>query len=200
MRVLLEEVSHSFAGRPDLFTNLTVELRPDRVYALMGPSGSGKSTLLALLAGWLQPSSGTIVRDGIQRTGWVFQNPHGVAHRSAIDHVILPLLTQGVRRSEARPQALELMGEFGLEEVAQRRFSQLSGGEAQRLMLARGIAARPQLFLVDEPTAQLDVHTAERVNQSLTALSRRGAIVVVATHDINTRLACTDLIDLAEFS
>lgn len=200
MRVSLEGVTHGFGGQTNLFSNLTTELLPDRVYALMGPSGSGKSTLLSLLAGWLQPSSGSIRREDVHRIGWVFQNPHGVAQRTAIDHVILPLLAGGVRRKVARSHALELMGEFGLADVVARKFSELSGGEAQRLMLARGIAAKPQLFLVDEPTAQLDMHTADRVNRSLRSLSERGAIVVVATHDQNTRRACTDLIDLADYS
>lgn len=200
MRVSLSGVTHGFGDQPHLFTKLTTELLPDRVYAVMGPSGSGKSTLLSLLAGWLQPTSGIILREGVHRIGWVFQNPHGVAQRTAIDHVVLPLLAAGTRRSAARTAALELMREFGLADIASRKFAELSGGEAQRLMLARGIAARPQLFLVDEPTAQLDTHTAERVNRSLRALSERGAIVVVATHDQNTRRACTDLIDLADYS
>lgn len=200
MRVILQDVTHSFDGQAVLFARLSAELHPDRVYALMGPSGSGKSTLLSLLAGWQQPASGTIHRDGVHKVGWVFQNPHGVALRTAIDHVVLPFLARNVPRREAIVRAEELLHEFGLEDVGSRRFSELSGGEAQRLMLARGIAAGPELFLVDEPTAQLDMHTAERVNQSLRALSERGAIVVVATHDQNTRLACTDLIDLADYA
>lgn len=80
-----------------------------------------------------------------------------------------------------------------------RRFCDLSGGEAQRLMLARGIAAAPQLLLVDEPTAQLDRHTAREMNDHLHALSRSGVIVVIATHDPDTRDACTDVIDLRDY-
>lgn len=200
LRVSLDSVAHDYRGQHRLFSNLTAELLPDHVYALVGPSGSGKSTLLSLLAGWYPPLSGTIAFEGVDRVGWVFQNPHGVAQRSALDHVSLPLQAGGARRPAAKLRALTLLREFGLADVASHRFSELSGGEAQRLMLARGIAAAPQLLLVDEPTAQLDMRTAERVNESLQALAHRGAIVVVATHDQNTRRRCTDVLDLADYA
>ncbi|MCL2090579.1 MAG: ATP-binding cassette domain-containing protein [Micrococcales bacterium] len=196
MRVIADRLGHRFARQPFLFQNLNLDLTPDNVYALTGPSGSGKSTLLSLLAGWLAPTEGTVRLDGVDRVGWVFQNPHGVARRSAADHVVLPLLTQGLRRGEALGRARELLADFGLGNVVDRDFAALSGGEAQRLMLARGIAARPDLLLVDEPTAQLDTVTAAVVNRTLGALARRGVIVVVATHDAATRDACTTTIDL----
>ena len=91
------------------------------------------------------------------------------------------------------------MDAFGLEEAADKPFKDLSGGEAQRLMLARGIASGAGLMLVDEPTAQLDLSTAITVNERLNNLSMSGAIVVVATHDPRTRDACTDLIDLRDY-
>ena len=88
--------------------------------------------------------------EGIERICWVFQNPHGVAPRTALDHVVLPLLAQGLSRPAAEGQALELMQSVDLAHIASRRFNQLSGGEAQRLMLVRAIAARPHVLLVDE--------------------------------------------------
>jgi ABC-type lipoprotein export system ATPase subunit len=200
VRVTLDGLGHRFAGQPFLFRGLSTVLRPDRVYALVGPSGSGKSTLLSLLAGWVVPTEGEVRRHDVVRTGWVFQNPHGVARRTALDHVVLPLLVQGLGRRQAEAQATDLLAEFGLAEAAGREFSALSGGEAQRLMLARGIAARPDLFLVDEPTAQLDARTAAEVSRTLTGLARRGTVVVVATHDPHTRAACTDVIDLADLA
>lgn len=89
------------------------------------------------------------------------------------------------------------LSEVGLDRVALSRFGELSGGEAQRLMLARGMAARPDLLLVDEPTAQLDNTSSETVNRALAGLAHAETIVVVATHDLDTRDACTDVIDLS---
>ncbi|WP_030148090.1 ATP-binding cassette domain-containing protein [Mycetocola saprophilus] len=197
MRVILEDVGHAFPGGALLFSGLTRELLPHHVYALSGPSGSGKSTLLSILAGWEEPTHGRVLREDVRRTRWVFQNPHGVAKRDALDHVVLPLIARGYSRREAEEIAREYLQRFGLGDVADRPFGALSGGEAQRLMLARGMAAGPELFLVDEPTAQLDRVTADTVNATLGVLSQAGGIVVVATHDAATRDACTDLIDLS---
>ncbi len=195
-RVIGTGLGHRFPGQPFLFRELDLDLVPDTVYALTGPSGSGKSTLLSLLAGWTAPTEGTVTRPGIERVVWVFQNPHGVARRTAVDHVVFPLLARGLRRADALDRATALLADFRLDHVADREFAALSGGEAQRLMLARGLAARPELLLVDEPTAQLDTGTAQVVNHTLGALTRRGTVVVVATHDPATRDACTASIDL----
>lgn len=197
--VRLDSVGHRFEGAEQLFTGVSLTLRPGRVYALTGPSGSGKSTLLSILAGWLRPTEGTVERDPDARTAWVFQNPHGVAGRTALDHVVLPLLARGLRRAEAEVAARALLGGFLLSGLEHRQFSSLSGGEAQRLMLARGIASDPRLLLVDEPTAQLDRRTADGVNESLAALRAPQTVVVIATHDPSTRDMCTDHIDLAGF-
>lgn len=107
--VTLRDVGHTFTGDTWLFRSLNADLRPDRVYALVGPSGSGKSTLLSILAGWVKPSEGSIQRLNIGKTSWVFQNPIGVARRSVIDHVTLPYLARGWmcrRRRHARASCL----------------------------------------------------------------------------------------------
>ena len=204
--VLLHDVGHSFhANHGDhdnadmLFHGLTRRLDAGHVYALIGPSGSGKSTLLSIIAGWIIPSKGSVERVHCEQLHWVQQNPHGVAHRSALDHVALPFIARGERRAVANRHALALLASFGLGSLAMRRFCDLSGGEAQRLMLARGVATASQMLLVDEPTAQLDRHTAEEVNAYLHALSQSGVIVVIATHDPDTRDACTDVIDLRDY-
>ena len=200
-RVVLTDVGHSFNPACDdmLFRHLTVTLLPQHVYALIGPSGSGKSTLLSIIAGWTTPTAGTVERIGCGRVNWVLQNPHGVARRSALDHVALPFIARGERRGRAEAHAMELLDAFGLKPLAMKPFRDLSGGEAQRLMLARGVASGADLMLVDEPTAQLDLHTAVTVNARLHALSLGGAIVMVATHDPRTRDACTDVIDLGDW-
>jgi ABC-type lipoprotein export system ATPase subunit len=132
----------------------------------------------------------------IERVGWVFQNPHGVPARTSRDHVSLPLLARGASNEDADRQADVLLARFAIDHLADRPFRSLSGGEAQRLMLARAVASGPDLLLIDEPTAQLDAQTASVVSRSISATAGDDAIVVVATHDARTRDACTDHIDL----
>ncbi|QTX05332.1 ATP-binding cassette domain-containing protein [Agromyces archimandritae] len=200
MPVSLEGLGHRFAGRPWLFTGVTRKLLPGQVYALTGPSGSGKSTLLGMLAGWIEPTAGRITRSGIRATKWVFQNPHGAPGRSASDLVAFPLLACGAQPDDADRAASDLLDRFNLSSVKTHEFRSLSGGEAQRLMLARAVASAPDLLLIDEPTAQLDATTAATVNSVIGELGGDGMIVVVATHDERTRDACSAVIDLALFA
>ncbi len=190
-------LGHRFPGTAHLFTGLDFELRPGQIVGLCGPSGSGKSTLLSILATWVVPTEGTVEMTGVERTGWVFQNPFGVPGRTALDHVCLPLLALGQSRRCAELQAMDVLASFKLVKAARQAFRDLSGGEAQRLMLARAICSAPDLLLVDEPTAQLDIITAATVNETLGAVARDGTIVVIATHDPHTRDACTQVIDLS---
>lgn len=195
-RLTLTDVGHRWGDGPPLFAGVNAELGRGDVVALTGPSGSGKSTLLSIVAGWLEPTTGQVERPGVGRISWVFQNPYGQPRRTARDHVAYPFLTRGARRAEADRRADELLVQFGLKDRGDRPFSDLSGGEAQRLMLARAVAAQPSLLLVDEPTAQLDRVSARAVNDVLAGLAEAGAIVLVASHDIDTIRACRDSIDL----
>lgn len=199
-RLVLHGVGHGWNDGPPLFEGLSATLRPGEVTALTGPSGSGKSTLLSIIAGWLLPTSGLVERVKIDRTHWVFQNPYGQPSRKTRDHVSYPFLARGLRRSEADREASELLGRFGLEDRGDRPFADLSGGEAQRLMLARAVASFPDLLLVDEPTAQLDRAAARTVNDVLAGLADAGSIVLVATHDADTIRACNGSIDLGTAS
>jgi ABC-type lipoprotein export system ATPase subunit len=130
----------------------------------------------------------------------VFQNPHGVPRRTALDHVVYPLLAKGISRKAAESHAREALATFGLGNAAERQFRALSGGEAQRLMLARAFTSAPELLLVDEPTAQLDTATAHTVNATLGRIAESGSIVVIATHDPDTRAACTRVIEMTGYS
>jgi ABC-type lipoprotein export system ATPase subunit len=197
-RVTAHGLGHQFAGGRRLFEGLELELRAGELVAVTGPSGAGKSTLLSILAGWTAPAAGTVTRQGVSHTGWVMQNPHGVPRRTALDHVALPLLARGRSRRQAAGEARDILARFDLGEAADRLFKTLSGGEAQRLMLARAVATAFDLLLVDEPTAQLDLGTAATVNAVLAQLAQADAIVVVATHDPHTRAACDRVVDLAD--
>ncbi|MDO5676340.1 MAG: ATP-binding cassette domain-containing protein [Propionibacteriaceae bacterium] len=198
MPVELADVGHRFGTQPWLFRHLSTQLTPGEMVALTGPSGSGKSTLLGIIAGWTTPAEGRVERPGVTKTNWVFQNPHGVARRSAADHVALPFLARGYRPIQADEQARALLTDFRINHVADRPFAALSGGEAQRLMLARALASAPDLLLVDEPTAQLDLTTAREVSETLSALARQDVIVAIATHDHHIRDACSRIIDLSD--
>ncbi|MEE1296069.1 MAG: ATP-binding cassette domain-containing protein [Bifidobacterium sp.] len=200
MELVATGLAHRFAGTDLLFEHLDFTVEPGVTVAVCGPSGCGKSTLLSIIAGWEKPFAGSVERCGIERVGWVFQNPHGVARRTALDHVVFPLLAKGMDRCDAERDALAAMDLFDLAAAADRRFSDLSGGEAQRLMLARAVCAHPDLLLVDEPTAQLDTHTAHTVSRVLGHLAGQGMIVLVATHDPDTRDACDRVLDLARYA
>jgi putative ABC transport system ATP-binding protein len=197
--VTLEGVGHVWPNGTVLFDGVDRTFAEGTVTAVVGPSGSGKSTLLAILAGMLRPTRGAAVRPRDSRPHWVFQNPHGVARRLVLDHVALPFVAQGADRRTADVRAVEVLERFGLRSRAHARFAELSGGEAQRLMLARGIASAPDLMLVDEPTAQLDRATAVEVNRGIGTLAASGTVVVVATHDDATRDACDGVLDLGRY-
>ncbi|MCO1338539.1 hypothetical protein BJH93_06480 [Kocuria polaris] len=181
-RLRLCGVGHRFGTSPWLFRELSAEFVAGDLLAISGPSGSGKSTLLSLIADG-QPAEGGIEFAGERTLQWVFQNPFGLPHRTTADHVMVPLLARGQERDDAADRVAELLELFGLDEVAEAPYSTLSGGQAQRLMLARAVAAEPALLLVDEPTSQLDPVNAANVIQVLSALSDERRIVAIATHD-----------------
>lgn len=196
----IEVVKASFGYSPDrpLFRDLSFTASAGQLLGLSGPSGSGKSTLLSILAGWSAPTRGTVLRTNISRISWVFQNPVGVSSRTALDHATLPLLARGARRKAADTRIRAVAAGFGLENVLDRRFRDLSGGEAQRLMLLRGFVSEPDLLLVDEPTAQLDHSSARTVDRALQELGRSRGLVVVASHDAQTLASCDRVITIVE--
>jgi ABC-type lipoprotein export system ATPase subunit len=198
--VELRDVGHGFQPDQWLFQHLSIAFRRGVITGVSGPSGSGKSTLLSLIAGWEKPRRGAIVVVRGAKLRWVFQNPFGVPRRSAVDHVALPLLAQGLSRIAATRTATSLLGDFSLGSRSDSPFAALSGGEAQRLMLARAVAGRPDVILVDEPTAQLDRSNAATVNAVLASLAARGAAVVVASHDADTLGACEQVVDLGDYA
>ncbi|GAB3812691.1 ABC transporter ATP-binding protein [Micromonospora zhanjiangensis] len=188
----------SFGETPAL-RGANLSVATGEIVAVMGPSGSGKSTLLHCLAGILVPDSGEIrfagrridtlgerERSLLRRDtfGFVFQFGQLVPELTAAENVALPLLLGGVKRAAALAQARPWFDRLGLTGLEGRRSGELSGGQAQRVALARGLVARPQVLFADEPTGALDTLTGEQVMDLLvTAAREQGTTVVLVTHE-----------------
>ncbi|MFU8851491.1 ABC transporter ATP-binding protein [Micromonospora sp. SL1-18] len=192
------DVVLSFGETPAL-RGANVSVAPGEIVAIMGPSGSGKSTLLHCLAGILVPDAGEIHFDGRRidtlsehersmlrrdQFGFVFQFGQLVPELTAEENVALPLLLGGVKRAAALKQARPWFERLGLAGLEHRRSGELSGGQAQRVALARGLVARPGALFADEPTGALDSLTGEQVMDLLVASAREeGTTVVLVTHE-----------------
>ncbi|MDI1462236.1 ABC transporter ATP-binding protein [Catellatospora sp. KI3] len=172
---------------------------PGEIVAVTGPSGSGKTTMLHCLAGILVPGSGEVSFDGAridtldeekrstlrrERFGFVFQFGQLVPELTAEENVALPLLLGGVRRKVALERARPWFARLGLDGLEGRRSGELSGGQAQRVALARGMVTRPQVLFADEPTGSLDSLTGEQVLDLLVEAAReQGTTVILVTHE-----------------
>jgi putative ABC transport system ATP-binding protein len=192
------DVQYSFGSTPAL-RSASVAVAAGEVVAVMGPSGSGKSTLLHCLAGILVPDGGEVrfagrriddlpepERSALRRDrfGFVFQFGQLVPELTAEENVALPLLLAGVRRRDALARARGWFGRLDLAGLEQRRSGELSGGQAQRVALARGMVAEPEVLFADEPTGALDSLTGEHVMDLLVGSAREnGTTVVLVTHE-----------------
>src|SRR5215831_6642113 len=180
----------SFGETPAL-RGASLGVRQGEIVAVMGPSGSGKSTLLHCLAGILVPQQGAVwycgqrldtrsddERSALRRNrfGFVFQSGQLVPELTAEENVALPLLLSGTRRGPAMTAAKKWFGTLGLNGLEQRRSGELSGGQAQRVALARGLVAGPQVLFADEPTGSLDSVSGELVMDLLVAAARDGTV------------------------
>jgi putative ABC transport system ATP-binding protein len=188
----------SFGQTPAL-RGASLRVRRGEIVAVMGPSGSGKSTLLHCLAGILVPEQGQVCfggrrldtlsderRSALRRDtfGFVFQSGQLVPELTAEENVALPLLLSGTRRGAAMTAARTWFGTLGLDGLERRRSGELSGGQAQRVALARGLIGGPEVLFADEPTGSLDSVSGELVMDLLTAAARENATtVILVTHD-----------------
>jgi putative ABC transport system ATP-binding protein len=188
----------SFGATPAL-RGASLAIAPGEIVAVMGPSGSGKTTLLHCLAGILVPDAGEVwfagrrvdtlgesERSALRRDrfGFVFQTGQLVPELTAEENVALPLLLGGTRRPAAISEARGWFPRLGLDGLERRRSGELSGGQAQRVALARGLVARPEVLFADEPTGSLDSLAGEQVMSLLTEAARdQGTTVVLVTHD-----------------
>jgi len=199
----LEKVKRGFdqAGgrRLEVIRDATMVINRGEMVALVGPSGSGKSTLLQIAGLLEQPDSGVIRvgkddagklgddgRTGLRLTsiGFVYQYHHLLPEFSALENVMVPQMIRRVAKGAAATRARELLGRVGLSERTDHRPGQLSGGEQQRVAIARALANEPVLLLADEPTGNLDPHTAGEVFALLIGLVRDfGLAALIATHN-----------------
>jgi len=191
-------VAKSFGQTPAL-RGASIVARRGEILAIMGPSGSGKSTLLHCMAGILKPDDGEVWFDGrrldtlgeamrsqLRRDefGFVFQFGQLVPELTAEENVALPLLLNGARRRTALAEARTWFGRLGLDGLEHRRSGELSGGQAQRVALARGLVASPEVLFTDEPTGSLDSVSGEDVMNLLSSAAReRGTTVILVTHE-----------------
>lgn len=192
------ELTLSF-GPTAALRGASVDVQPGEILAVMGPSGAGKSTLLHCLAAILVPHAGEIVLDGVridslserrrselrrEQFGFVFQFGQLVPELTALENVALPLLLSGAPRGQALADARQWFPRLNLDGLEGRRSGEMSGGQAQRVALARGLVGRPRLLFADEPTGALDSLTGEQVMDLLVATVReQGTAVVLVTHE-----------------
>jgi lipoprotein-releasing system ATP-binding protein len=198
----LENVSRRYKegeGQLEVFSDVTLALKPGEIVALVGQSGAGKSSLLHMAGLLEEPSSGEIYIDGAaasrlpekERTrirrdtiGFVYQAHHLLPEFNALENVILPQMISGKSRDQAAEEGKRLLGVLGLGARLTHRPAQLSGGEQQRVAIARALANRPRILLADEPTGNLDPRTSGGVFDALLEITRaQGLAALIATHN-----------------
>jgi lipoprotein-releasing system ATP-binding protein len=188
-------------GFLDVLCGADLAIWPGEIVALIAPSGTGKSTLLHVAGLLEKPNDGevfvggqpTAAMDDAGRTrirrnelGFVYQFHHLLPEFSAIENVVMPQLIAGLSKAEARERATQLLTFLGLKERLDHRPAELSGGEQQRVAIARALANAPRLLLADEPTGNLDPHTAGHVFQTLVAIVRASRVAaLIATHNMD---------------
>jgi putative ABC transport system ATP-binding protein len=211
--LVVRALAKSFAGGAPLFEALDLDVAAGELVAILGESGSGKSTLLNLVAGLDRPDRGGIGIAGTAITGldddrlarwrrahvgFVFQAFHLLPYLTVEENVALPLLIAGTRADERRERARTALASVGLADFGQRRPASLSGGEAQRVAVARAVVHRPPLVLADEPTGNLDEANAAQAMQALRdAVKRENAAGLLVTHSLVAAASADRVLRLA---
>ncbi len=204
MRLVVDRLTFGYSADP-LLDDVSLLVQGGQSLAVVGPSGSGKSTLLGLLGSVLKPAGGEIriehagsatPSDSAPRVSWIFQTNVVLPHRTVRDNVRLGLSAEGLGGKTAQRRSDAALAAVGLRGMGGRKAGSLSGGEVQRVTIARAKATQPDLILADEPTGQLDAATSEQVADYLLATTDLGGIVVLATHDLGLAHRCSLVLDL----
>jgi putative ABC transport system ATP-binding protein len=208
MTVVLTGTDLRYAvGDRTILDGISVQASSGRVLAVRGPSGSGKSSLLTMLGGLIAPSGGTVTLDGARvapssdlalrrRFGFVLQGYGLVAALTARENVAVVLQAAEVPRAQVRSRVQAVLERVRLAPVADHLIEDLSGGQQQRVAVARALVTAADVFLADEPTAELDADNRELIISLLIERARTGAAVVIASHDPDVVDACDDVLDL----
>ncbi|MFX0023731.1 MAG: ABC transporter ATP-binding protein [Candidatus Hermodarchaeota archaeon] len=177
--------------------NISLEIEKGKIITVMGPSGSGKSTLLNILGAMDKPTSGEVLINNIEigalperklsnyrksQVGFIFQNFYLLPNLNVIDNVLVPVVPFGIKEKH-RKKAQELLEIVGLGDRANSKVSKLSGGESQRVAVARALINEPKLILADEPTGNLDTETGKSIVELLIRLAESGKTLIIVTHD-----------------
>ncbi len=184
----------------EVLRGISLEIKDGEFISLMGPSGAGKSTLLNIIGCLDVPTSGKYILDGIdintlsenelseirnKKIGFVFQNFNLIPRLSALKNVELPLIYSKVSSAERRKRSLSLLEKVGLSDRANHLPNELSGGEQQRVSIARAIVNNPSIILADEPTGNLDSKTGKEIMEIFRSIHKEGATIIMVTHEMS---------------
>ena len=205
MIIEAQQIRKSF-GKLQVLRGVDFSVAPGEVVAVMGASGAGKSTLLQILGTLLTPDAGSLTIDGTnvlalgakalsafrnRRIGFVFQAHHLLPEFSALENVMIPALIGGASTAQARSAAQRLLETVGLQDRLSHKPSELSGGEQQRVAIARSLVNSPAILFADEPTGNLDSRTKEEIHRLFFQLRNElGQTVVIVTHDPGLAAEC----------
>lgn len=214
--IQIKNISKTFSapgGALTVLKDVSFEVKRGEMIAIMGPSGAGKSTLLHILGALDRPTSGSLHFEGTdmlslsndalagfrnKTVGFVFQFHHLLPEFNSIENVIMPALIAGLNREAARGKAEEVLKSLGLSKRLLHKPGELSGGEQQRVAVARALMLDPKVVLADEPTGNLDTQTGEELFNLLLELNRKGITFIIVTHNESLASRCGRIISMRD--